>query len=93
MIAEVNRRLPPPERLPYFKGTWSRRRLALYEYRRLFPNGPLLRRERWLSAAMLGTWGMLVVLMGFPYPSVVWLIGFVSVLWWIQFRPDLRGKR
>ena len=87
IVDAVNAKLPTNEQFDRF-GWWLPKTLRLHrEYRRLYPDGSLVRREGVLAAIMLVCVVLAATLIGFGFPGVA-LIGGVGALslWFVYFR-------
>jgi hypothetical protein len=65
MVDQVNRKLPKDLRFVPFGWYYPKTRLLHREYRRLFPDGPLLWQGRMLLALMLGSFVVCAWALGF----------------------------
>jgi hypothetical protein len=93
MVDEVNKKLPPEERLYAIGGPWRKRNHARSKYRRLYPNGPLLRRERLLTAIEGAAVVLLTALMGLTLWVTLWMLFGFSIVWWLSYGADVRHSR
>jgi hypothetical protein len=89
MIDAVNKQSAPADRLVAIGRPWSQRGRVVPEYRRLFPDGPLLRRLRYLVAGLFGGLVISAVVMGFGF-AALWMAAGCGTMWWLTFAPDLR---
>lgn len=87
IVDAVNAKLPTNEQFDHF-GWWLPKTLRLHrEYRRLYPNGSLVRREGVLAAIMLICVVLAATLIGFGFPGIVWIGGGGALsLWFFYFR-------
>ena len=92
MIDEVNKRLPPQDRIVAIGGPLMKRRNPIPEYRRFVPQGPLLRTQRRLMATFIVS--LVVSLLGLGFGAgVVWVGGGMAAMWWYTFAADFRKPR
>ena len=87
IVDAVNAKLPQQERFDPF-GWWLGKTLRLHtEYRRLYPSGGLLRRQGKLVLAMAGCLLLVMALLGFGLPLLVFFAGANGlVVWFAYFR-------
>jgi hypothetical protein len=87
IIDAVNTKLPPDERFAEL-GWYLPKTLRLHAaYRRLYPDGTLLRRQALLAAFALVCLVLAATLLGFGFPGIAWLggLGLLS-LWFVYIR-------
>src|SRR5712672_438406 len=87
IIDAVNAKLPTNEQFDRL-GWWLPKTLRLHrEYRRLYPDGALVRQEGVLGAIMLICVVLAATLIGFGFLGVVWIGGIGAFsLWLVYFR-------
>ena len=87
IVDAVNAKLPANERFDPL-GWWLGKTLRLHsEYRRLYPSGGLLRRQGMLLLAGLSCLLLVMALLGFGLPLVVFFAGGSGlIVWLIYFR-------
>jgi len=90
IVDAVNAKLPLADQFDAL-GWWPGKTLRLHkQYRRLYPNGNLLRRQRILTAAMLFCILVTASLVGFGALFTVWFgVGVAFLLWFIYFRKSV----
>lgn len=87
MVELVNMRLTSDEQFPY-GGWWLGKTPRLHrEYRRLYPSGPHIRRQRWLGTVMALALGVLMVALGFPTAFAFLFALSGTVMIWLVHRP------
>ena len=90
IVDAVNARLPLREQFDPFWWGPSKSLKLQWEYRRLYPDGRLLRRQGVLVAAMFVCILLAALFLGFGFLVIAWLgPGFV-LLWFVYFRNTLR---
>jgi hypothetical protein len=87
IVEAVNARLPACEQFdPFWWGPFKILKLH-QEYRRLYPDGRLLRREAVLVAVMFVCILLVALLLGLGFLVIAWLgPGFAWLLWFVYFR-------
>ena len=87
IVDAVNAKLPTSEQFDHL-GWWLPKTLRLHrEYRRLYPDGSLLRREGVLAGIMLVCVVLAATLIGFGFLGVAWIGGIGALLlWFVYFR-------
>jgi hypothetical protein len=90
MVEAVNERLPSREQFdPFWWGPAKILKLQR-EYRRLYPDGRLLRRQGFLVAAMFVCILLTALLFGLGFLAIAWLGAGSVMLWFIHFGNTLR---
>jgi hypothetical protein len=87
IVEAVNAKLPTAGQFGEL-GWWPSKILRLHrEYRRLYPDGTLLKRGGILSLAMLSFLVVAATLFGFGLPGIIWIGGIGAFsLWLVYFR-------
>ena len=86
MVDEVNARLDEKDRFDHLGWHYLKARRLLEEYRRLYPEGHLVRQEVILGGALTVVVGAAAWKMGFGLGSLVFLVIGGSILLWLMYR-------
>jgi len=85
IIDAVNAKLSPDEQFNPI-GWYPQKTFRLHqEYRRLYPQGGLLRREGFLAAAMLFCLVLVAWLLGFGFLATAWIGGLGTLILWLIY--------
>ena len=85
IIDAVNAKLSPDEQFNPI-GWYPQKTFRLHrEYRRLYPQGGLLRREGFLAAAMLFCLVVVAWLLGFGFLATAWIGGLGTLILWLIY--------
>ena len=90
MVDAVNEKLPENEQFDHFWWDPSKVLRLKREYRRLYPEGKLLRRQAILIVLMWLSLVVIAELMGFGFFGLFWLGGGGAFLLWLNLRNPSR---
>lgn len=93
MVEAVNLRLAPREQFDSF-GWWAGKTQRLYqEYRRLYPDGGLIRRQAILSAGMLACLLLVALFLGFDFLQIAFFGSVGLLILVVCFRHDFHPRK